>query len=145
MKEGECKNPITDEEQRAEQSQSLSEEPSLLRVVGFRFVVDETETEETKKRRPNPPPYNDQGGRFCPETFHDSQALAVCVGAAGGILAAVFVDGGQGFGLRRRTVAFIKPGPIDNHFIHLVIRLPRERFARTMRSVDRATVQNGGI
>lgn len=143
MKEGECENPIADEEQRTEQSQCLSEEPGLLCIIAFRFIVDETETEETKKSGPDPPAYDDQGGRLCPETFHCGRTLAVCVGAAGGILA-VLVDGVEGLGLSRSIVVVIEPGAINNHFIHLVVRLPGGRFAHTMRSIHGTAVQNGG-
>ena len=142
-KEGDSKNPVANEEQSTEQSHIFSEEPSLLGVAGFRFLVNETEAEETKKCRPNPPPENDQEGRLCPEAFDGRQTLAVCVGATGRVVA-VFLDGSKGLSLRGRVILLLEPDTVYNDFVHLVVWVSRRKFAHTMRSIHRATIRNRG-
>ena len=63
---------------------------------------------------------NDKEGRLCPEAFHYGQALAVCVGATGEIVAVLF-NRSEGLGVRGSIILLLEPEAVYSRFIHLVV------------------------
>lgn len=140
--ESDSEDPVADEERGAEQGEIFSEEPRLLEVLGLRFLVNEPEMEETKKCGPDPPPQNCEESPPCPETPHDSQTLAVRVGAASGIVS-VLVSGSNRLGLGVGTDLFLEPDTVNHNFIHLVLWFPGRGFAHTMGPIHGAAIRDG--
>ena len=136
-------NPVANEKHRTEQGQILSEEPRLLEVLGFRFLVNETKMEETKKCGPDLPSQNYEEGPPCPETFHDSETLAVCVGATSRVVS-ILVSGSNRLCLGGRTDLFLEPDTVYDNFIHLVVWLPGWGFAHTLGPIHGTAIGDGG-